>query len=675
MANGNQLPEGFVLDQPDSGLPEGFVLDVPSETIDDPFGYAGREVSAAPDIPALPGGVVMSEDDPRAPAELYPGAEIVPTSPNRGIVDAFTGESRMTPSMRGMKEIGAAPELNEMSVPAFKAAFGLMTTGDTESLKGVLKKQYGENVGFLVDEKGNTIVDFPSGQYALNMPGLSGQDLARGVMDFLAFTPASRAATIPTAIAKSAATEAALESGEAAVGGDFSPEEVALAAGVGGAFKTAETALGAGYRALFGKADDQMVQAGREAGIPVFTSDVRPPKTFAGKTAQQTGEKIPIAGTGGLRESQQELRKQAVADISDRYGQFSYQSIVDSLKTQRDRVKKAAGDVLETTGNKLDSLGEIPITNTVKAISDVTEELTKKGVIKSGQALDDLQTLAQSIKEAPQTFSTLKENRTAFREIVKGADKAERSQLTSRAKALLQRVDSSMKKDMDAFAKGNLTDVKFSVWKKANQTYAEEATKMTKTRLKNILDKGDVTPENVQTMLFSQKPSEVRTLYNSLTDEGRENARSAIISKVVTDLNKRAAGLSPNTFASELKKYGLQTNEFFKGEEKRSLNGLLKVLDATRRAQEAAVTTPTGQQLLGAGTLAALATDFGITIGLGGTLGGFARLYESAPVRNALLRLDSIPKGSTRYDKALAEAIELLTAGAQTAREQIQDNQ
>ena len=57
-----------------NALKRGQYDNVPRETIADPFGYAGREVSAAPDIPALPGGVVMSEDDPRAPEELYPGA-------------------------------------------------------------------------------------------------------------------------------------------------------------------------------------------------------------------------------------------------------------------------------------------------------------------------------------------------------------------------------------------------------------------------------------------------------------------------------------------------------------------------------------------------------------------------------------------------------------------------
>ncbi|MCP3705241.1 MAG: hypothetical protein GY954_20230, partial [Alteromonas sp.] len=85
-------------------------------------------------------------------------------------------------------------------------------------------------------------------------------------------------------------------------------------------------------------------------------------------------------------------------------------------------------------------------------------------------------------------------------------------------------------------------------------------------------------------------------------------------------------------------------------------------------AQDAAVTTPTGQQVLGVGTLAAAATDLGATVLTGGTVGGIARLYESAPVRDSLLRLASVPKGSTQFEKALLDAQTALNAIAQSER-------
>ena len=590
-----------------------------------------------------------------------------------GLSDIFTGESRMTPEMESLREIGAAPELNQLSVPAFKASLGLLSTGDTKSLQGILSQQFGDQVKFDEDAKGNTIVSLPSGSYALNTPGFSGQDAVRGVFDMLAFTPAGRSASIPAAVAKNAATEAAIEGTEASLGGDFSLGEVGLAGLFGGFFKGAEDLIGAGYRAVKGTPTNELVEQGKDAGIKMLTSDVLPPKTFAGRMAQQTGEKIPFAGTGGVREGQQAMREQAVADIAERYGQHSYHSIVESLKTQKNRIKKAAGGILESSGKSLDDVGTIPIKRTSVAIADAMKVLDRKGVIKPGGAIDDLANLAKTLDEAPQTFTTLKENRTAFRDIIAGADKADRSQLGSRAKSLLTRVENAMRADMDDFAKANLPDKQYSSWVKANQIYADEAKKMTKSRLKNVLDKGDVTPESVQTMLFSSKPSEVKSLYESLTPSGRSNARAAIIDKVFSDLNKRASGVTPNSFASEMHKRGLQTSVFFKGEEKKQLEGLVRVLGATRRAQDAAITTPTGQATIGMGAGYAAFTDLTGTAATLGGLGGMARLYESPPVRNALLRLASAPKGSTQFEKALSEAVAAMNTAAQTARSETED--
>ncbi len=577
------------------------------------------------------------------------------------------------PEPQGLDEIGSARELNELSFPAFKASAGLLVTDSDESSKSLLKDQFGDSVSFS-DSPDGVVATFPSGSYLLNKKGLSGQDIIKFAADALAFTPAGRAGTIAGAVGKSALTEAALEGTEESLGGEeASAKDIGLAAGLGGLFKGAENVIGAGYRAITGQGDDAanaIIKAGEDAGIPVTTTDVLPPQTFSGKSAQQIGEKIPFAGTATMREEQQLLRQKAVDDVAERYGQFSYSSIVDSLKAKKDKIKSAAGSVLQSTGEKLDGAGEISIPNTKSAISEVQEELSKQGVIQSTGAIDDLSKLADAISSAPQTFTTLKENRTAFREIIAGADKAERSQLTSRSKALLQKVGNALTKDMDSFAKSNLTKQEFLKWKNANEIYAEEARALTKTKLKNILDKGDVTPESVSSMLFSQKPSELKALYSGLGTYGRANARAAIISKIIGNVSRRTDGLTPNSFSTEFKKFEPQINEFFKGEEKRQLIGLQKALNATRRAQDASATSVTGQQLIPVATGAAAIADLGSTILLGGTTGGIARLYESAPVRSALLKLSSVSKGSTQFEKALLDLQTALSSSAQALREE-----
>lgn len=110
MANGNQLPEGFVIDQPASGLPEGFVLDAPVEQ---------PGISAAPDIPPVPGGQWMDENAQGAsisganikgaplPAENdYPMQNVIETA-------ATVGTGAIAPMVAGAA--GAADIINPFS--------------------------------------------------------------------------------------------------------------------------------------------------------------------------------------------------------------------------------------------------------------------------------------------------------------------------------------------------------------------------------------------------------------------------------------------------------------------------------------------------------------------------------------------------------------------------------
>lgn len=592
------------------------------------------------------------------------------SQPDSGRFDITTASEVgvATPSALELPEIGMAHELNEMSVPAFKASLGLLTTGDDKSLRGILSAQFGDRVSYAEDADGNTIVTLPSGSYALNKPGVSPQDVAQFTFDALSFTPAGRAATIPRALAASAATEAGIEAAETALGGDFSPADIAIAGGIGGAAKGVENTLGAGFRMLKGNSANATVDAAADSGIPVFTSDARPPKTFVGRHASETAEKIPLVGTGGLRQKQQIMREGAVDEFIGRYADPSYETIIRSLKNKKQRIKRAAGSVMESTGRKLDDAGEISVDQTRAAIAKARENLSKPGVMGGGDELSLLDDLEATLSEAPQTFTTLKENRTAFSELVDSVDASDKSQMVSRGKSLLIGVRNAMKSDMDDFAKKGLTSDEYSKWTRANATYAEEAIRLKKSRMKNVLDKGDVTPESVQTVLFSSKPSEVQSLYRSLTPQGRKHARAAIVQKVVNDLSKRQSGLTPNSFATEMGKYGVQLDHMFKGEERQAVRGLIKALSATRRAQDASVTTNTGQALVGGVSGISMYLDPTATLGTAGTLGGLAQLYESAPVRNALLRLDSVPEGSSLFLRALDDVQVAMNSTAQALK-------
>lgn len=610
------LPEGFVLDEPQqlgAQLPEGFVLDEP-----------------------------QAEQEP----SMWEKA-----------VDLFTGESRTTPQVEGLQEIGSAPELNEMSMSAFKTSLGLLTTGDDEKAANVIKQQIPDSQ-FSKDEKGNTIVTLPSGDYVLNKPGFSPQDLARTMFGFAAFTPAGRAATIPGAVGGAAATETAIQAtGEQVGAGPIEAEDVIMSGALGGAGKALEDVVTSGIRAARGKiAAEQkaIIEAGEEAGVPVMTTDVIEPKTLTGKLARSTGELVPIAGTGKQREAQQAAREQVTERFASQYTpQFG--EIVEGLKRQTNKVKRAAGQRLQDVKTQMDEVGQIPTDSAVKAIDDEIAKLTAKGRVADDATVSQLQRYKDALEEG-QTFESLDTLRSDFREAVKG----ERTALPTRSDAAINRIYNSMTQDLEKSITENLGKAQTGKWRSAKAAYAEEFSKIQNTKIKSLLQKGDFTPEQASQMLFSKKPSEIKTLYQSLDSNGKEAARATVIAEAVKRASGRVNGMTPNGLASELNKMKDQLDVVFKGQDRKQLDGLIKLLNATKRAQDAAVATPTGQSLAGiAGGYAAF-TDLAATLGSGVSVGGLARAYESAPVRDALLRLSNSPKGSARYDTALQAASEAI---------------
>ncbi|HSC51981.1 MAG TPA: hypothetical protein VLC98_00050 [Phnomibacter sp.] len=158
--------------------------------------------------------------------------------------EALTGESRMTPEMEKLPAIGDAPEMNELSLNAAKAGWSQMF-GSDESQKQILQEMGGK---ISYDAKGNAIVDLPSGQYALNKPGLSPQDVMSGLANIAAYTPAARAGQAIGAAAQfapaftraavtglgSMLTEGGLQGITQAAGGEqVNPQDVMLAGALG----------------------------------------------------------------------------------------------------------------------------------------------------------------------------------------------------------------------------------------------------------------------------------------------------------------------------------------------------------------------------------------------------------------------------------------------------------
>ncbi|HBC5915857.1 TPA: lytic transglycosylase domain-containing protein [Proteus mirabilis] len=570
------------------------------------------------------------------------------------VIDAFTGESKMTPEVQGLEGIMSSPEMNAFNTDAMKAAWVQMFGNDNDFVKVI------GNMGGKVsqDEKGNLLVDLPSGRYALNKPGLSAEDIMPFIANAAAFTPAGRASTVLGATAKSAGTDLALQSSvNMAGGGDINPLQTALSAGLGGGFKAAEKLINSGYRVATGKPTQEaseLSEFAKQNNVPLYTTDAVPPQSKTGRLAQGAAENIPFAGTAGLRSNQQEARSKLVRDFADRFGEYDPSQVVESLKRKTSTIKQAAGERLESIQN---ALSGVPITPN-RAINQIDSEiakLSKLGEVADTQTISKLQSYRNELASGNVDISQLRALRTQFRVDVKG----ERKVLPDGTDAAIKSIYKAMSDDASDAVLTNLGADALRKYSQANYIYADEANKILNTRLKNILTKGDLTPEVVNNILFSKNRSEIRSLYNSVDTRGRAQMRNAIIGKAI-----EKAGGSPDQFLRQLNIMSNQTGIAFRGQDAIYINGLKKYLEATKQAAKAGVTTPTGQQaipfILGLGAAIKPSTAIGA-----GTYGALARIYESKPVREAVMRLAGTPAGTSKFEKAVSTISQSLSTGSQ----------
>lgn len=558
---------------------------------------------------------------------------------------------------------------------------------------------------------------------------------------------AGTAAPVTREVARQIAAQPAAQIAGGAGAGAAS--QAAQEAGFGPAGQTVAGIAGgmAGARAVAPRTPIQQLPSDLEeaqrAGIKVMTSDVVPPRTFAQKWMRVVGERIPVAGTGPVREVQQTQRIQAVKDLAQDFGvtdpQVLSKSIWDDLaakrgtdvlkyKSMKDQVIGKISDLQNNnaTGRAMlaaakqqtdeaarleagrPRLVEMGMDQRVKALDAQIAELRNRAAnnLTQGRTLTADQ-VSSTVVNTPKTMAAIDDQIAKLEEMnnvqvrpvinilkdwkasIQGQDLKNiellRTQLGEAFKdpqlgavrtigeKAVSAIYKPMVDDMGEFIKANGGAREYTKWKLANTRLAGMVDDVNGTVLGSVLKTGEATPEDINKLLFSTKPSEVARLYRGLTEDGRANARAAIIARAV----EKSGGLdhvSPDRFANQTKSLGKSVNIFFSGDDLKRVQGLARVLNLTKRAGEAAALPQTGVQnfyaMLGIGGAGA-----GATQSIGGALttlagaaavGGMARVYESAPVRNMLMKIPQTRPGSAEEAELIKRLMAALAAQQQT---------
>lgn len=600
------------------------------------------------------------------------------TEPNgvlSSIKDVITGESKMTPEMELLPSIGDLPELNEMSVASLKSAFNTMTSDPGEAAKA-LKINF-PNIQIREDQKGNLIVKsgINGKEYKVNEPGLDTRDLIRGALTAAMFSPVGRASGVLGRAAGAALTQGGIESLQSGFGGTFDAEQVPIAGAtelispaIGGVIKGARGAISAPSSEA-ASVIRSIENTSDAIGIPQMTSDVFQPTSYAGKLGQSIGERIPIIGTGPMRATQQEARADAIRSVArdfgaDQVAAASDDVMADLLSTRGSRIEKYSG-IKNDVINRLSKSGVVDVTNSEFEIEKQIRQLEKlktKGVEPVIKIFRDYKS---ALKNQP--IDRVEMLRKQLGDQLKDPSLAG---VRNTGEKALSKIYGSLKNDMGDFIKNNGEKRDYVKWQVANSQLREGMKELEVNTFKSALDKGEATPEMVKKLLFSQKPSDVRLLSKSLSPKGKAAAKSAIFQEAI----QKSGGIeniSPERFILTMKTPGISVpaNVFFDKKDRDVMTGLMKALQATRRAGQANVKTSTGAEMTTFVAPAALTSAFGLSGGLGGTaaIGLGARLYESVPVRNALIKVKYADK--KELPKTIKNLADILNQTSQPLRQ------
>lgn len=440
--------------------------------------------------------------------------------------------------------------------------------------------------------------------------------------------------------------------------GDFAgnvAKNAAINLGAQGLLSGAAKAVGRGVTAFRGEMAPEakkLIDTAEGVGVTPMTSDMIKPGNAFTRGLMQGGEGA-LLGTGGKRAEQYATRSKLLGDYFDRVGGYNPDNIVKSLTSTVGGRKNAAGAVRDDIVNRMGS-APVGTTNSINAIDTNIARLEKLGTSADPRLLTALKNLKGELNSGNVDFDLLQQHRTAFRTNVQG----DAMVFPNQAKAATNMVENAMTRDLRNAVVKSLGPQDAAKYLKSNSDFANIYNKVLNKRIANTLNKAssEYTPELINTVVFSRKPSDIKRIWSALDNKGKDAMRAAYISRI-----SERAGDSPAKFLTEVNKLKSQSggeiyNTIFSGRHMKELDALHDVLRLTSRSDSANVVTQTGQALANPLRIGTGVSTLGTSLAGEAGYGLATRIYESKPVRNMLLRLANTKPGTPAYENALNQA-------------------
>jgi len=394
---------------------------------------------------------------------------------------------------------------------------------------------------------------------------------------------------------------------------------------------------------------EDVTKLGQQHNVPVFAPDVAG-SPMMGKIATLS-EDVPLVGMAKPRLQQSEAAgKSAEALIGRLAPQIDDvgREIQGSLTRRTEALQKAAGVRYDRASKAADPLGEVPMNN-LRSAADRLLDQAKQDVVPDQALINRLEKITKAAN-AP-SFSVARQYRSGLGDEIRKLESA----MDMKGARPLQQIKSALEKDLGQFADNAGGEVA-KRWKSADRFFRERVIPQ---RERDIVRAArNNSPDEVfRQFVKASTKDRAQRLYSAMDKKGRNAVKAGILdqawTKAVQDGSKGVT-FSPAKFAQELERVQGAAGVFFKGADKKELDGFVKLMRHVERSGQVAENPPTGARLV----LPVVMGEFlapGTAVGAG-TVGALSRaLFTTEVGKRLLLASNRLPPGSPKLERFVSE--------------------
>jgi len=534
----------------------------------------------------------------------------------------------------------------------------------------------------------------------INRPGMSTMDALQALGIVSLFTPAARvtsgmasiAGRLTVGAAGAGLTEDVIQRWQEAAGGEYNPADVALATGLGPIAEMGRPAIGliqrtgrfigsylpekffGGIRAVLPEAKAAVLDYAKQAkefiqtrrNAIVMTQDAVPEiHTPKMQIILKMVERLAITGTGRLRKKQQVQRVEILRNLADRYNLDPLTNYGATILREINRGKGGALEVMQQTiKTSVDTMKDIRVNlrDFRFKMRDVIAGEEKYGALANQGVLDLLGDARNAVWQGGKVqdfgrgFGVIDDWLQRLRMEAGNAPPAARALLNETADALEQDLIRTAKEE------GGEAGAR---WIRAGVEEKRLVAAQKSKTLKDLIETGRVDQQVIRRVATRGDPKELKLLYDNMGPEGINAARQQILKNAMRFGGWRRvpageANVNAQKVLNFMEKDNIerQLNIFFPDEAaQKELGGIMEYLRMTAQAEDIGK----GVGMAAAGGFGQTMAD-GVNLALGGLIGFMGHGYQSAPIRNLLLRLYHIKGDVAAKDAIMSEITPLLMA-------------